>query len=626
MSKDTNIYLKQAKLKGKIAVSSLGKEGYTSTMYVDIYDADTGASRTLSTTGPYLITIDPKGKKKQGIEFCVAATASQSSSRITFSNVKRGLSKDDWDDAGGYTNALAWAVGTEVGFTTDHFNTEFLRDILGGNRDVPTGVKHAGTQSFKGQLGFLYTPAFLTCGSSPTTAVATWEAVTDGAFQLTIDGTARSITALDFTNVGSLDQVASVIQAGIRTVTSGLEEVEWNGTAFLIKSGATTSSSAMTVLTAGASGTDISGAGATAFLDGDTGHGTVTAKNKGFIISGTVADATEMNALTGVANGAEIYVTGEGVKYDYLAGSWVAREAGGTFPNASTTVAGKVEEATTAEMGAGTAAGATGARLFVNSGNLVKTSSGAGDENKIPVLGGAGSLAVGFMPTNVQEANTFFGATDITGAEAETLTDGSDASTKHVHDMVTNLRLDGRMMVIDGWDSATATLGTVSKGTYLSLQTNASNGATGYVYTLPYPLNTSLHDKNPKWMCWVYGPSSVCDSIWGFWDNTLTFPANGALTADHAAFIADDNVLYASVADGSTQTKSATVGAANAQAFYCIEYSGGHYLFYINNVLVWTSTANEPNSVLNYTGVGTITRENVAKVIYCGHGITTFDI
>lgn len=35
--------------------------------------------------------------------------------------------------------------------------------------------------------------------------------------------------------------------------------------------------------------------------------------------------------------------------------------------------------------------------------------------------------------TNIQEANTFFGATDITGAEAEMLSDGSNASALHGH-------------------------------------------------------------------------------------------------------------------------------------------------------------------------------------------------
>jgi len=36
--------------------------------------------------------------------------------------------------------------------------------------------------------------------------------------------------------------------------------------------------------------------------------------------------------------------------------------------------------------------------------------------------------------TNIAESDTFFGASDITGAEAETLSDGSDAAALHIHD------------------------------------------------------------------------------------------------------------------------------------------------------------------------------------------------
>lgn len=67
-------------------------------------------------------------------------------------------------------------------------------------------------------------------------------------------------------------------------------------------------------------------------------------------------------------------------------------------PNASTVVAGKVEIATNAEMGAGTAAGGTGALLVPPNSQLVKTSSGAGDENKLAVLNPVGQFAVGFIP------------------------------------------------------------------------------------------------------------------------------------------------------------------------------------------------------------------------------------
>jgi len=44
--------------------------------------------------------------------------------------------------------------------------------------------------------------------------------------------------------------------------------------------------------------------------------------------------------------------------------------------------------------------------------------------------------AIGLTSANATEANTFFGSTDITGAEAETLTDGSNADSLHTHEIV----------------------------------------------------------------------------------------------------------------------------------------------------------------------------------------------
>lgn len=66
-------------------------------------------------------------------------------------------------------------------------------------------------------------------------------------------------------------------------------------------------------------------------------------------------------------------------------------------PNGSATVKGIFEEATVAEQGTATATGATGARLIPANANLVKTSSGAGDENKIAVLDASGTFANGFI-------------------------------------------------------------------------------------------------------------------------------------------------------------------------------------------------------------------------------------
>lgn len=113
----------------------------------------------------------------------------------------------------------------------------------------------------------------------------------------------------------------------------------------------------------------------------------------------------ERDALT-PANGDFIYNSTAGVMNQYIAGAWAAIGTDATA-NASTTVAGKVEEATVAQLGAGTAAGETGARLFINPSSAVKTSSGAGDENKLAVLNASGQLASGFLGTGSPSSSNF---------------------------------------------------------------------------------------------------------------------------------------------------------------------------------------------------------------------------
>lgn len=59
----------------------------------------------------------------------------------------------------------------------------------------------------------------------------------------------------------------------------------------------------------------------------------------------------------------QVYNSTTGEMNVYQGGAWVALASGSTQPNASTTVAGKVELATQAEFDAGTATGGTGASL-----------------------------------------------------------------------------------------------------------------------------------------------------------------------------------------------------------------------------------------------------------------------
>jgi len=123
-----------------------------------------------------------------------------------------------------------------------------------------------------------YDPAYLTGGSSAEGTFNNWLAVLDGEFAITVDGVAYDVTAIDFTGVTSMADVATYIQTALRTQTTSTETVAWSVDHFVITSVDTTSSSAMTVTSAvgGGVGTDISGAGASNWMDADTGNGVVT--------------------------------------------------------------------------------------------------------------------------------------------------------------------------------------------------------------------------------------------------------------------------------------------------------------------------------------------------------------
>lgn len=149
-----------------------------------------------------------------------------------------------------------------------------------------------GTYNFKITLAGAPTAGYLTGGTSATSVVATWAAVTNGEFVITIDGVAYDITGIDFTGVTTMAGVAAKIQEAIRTATGGLETVAWSTNKFVI-TGLTDVS--VTSAVSGGTGTDISGAGATAFMDAETGRGTATSGSDKRI--GLISLAKDVKAL-----------------------------------------------------------------------------------------------------------------------------------------------------------------------------------------------------------------------------------------------------------------------------------------------------------------------------------------
>lgn len=182
----------------------------------------------------------------------------------------------------------------------------------------------------------IYTPAFLTGGSSAEGTFSNWLAVLDGSFRITVDGSSYNVDGIDFTGVTSMNDVASYIQTALRAATSGAETVVWSTDHFVITSGDTTSSSAISVTTTstGTVGTDISGAGASDWMDCDTGNGVVTnavldkSADSGKIV---VLDSNGVIAATFLDEAAKVdTLTAKGSIYAASAASTPAELAVGT--------------------------------------------------------------------------------------------------------------------------------------------------------------------------------------------------------------------------------------------------------------------------------------------------------
>jgi hypothetical protein len=214
------------------------------------------------------------------------------------------------------------------------------------------------------------------------------------------------------------------------------------------------------------------------------------------------------------------------------------------------------------------------------------------------------------------EAGTFFGSTDMSAAEAETLTDTSDASSLHYHDpyetTIDNLSDNIRYLIGGLGDGMTevATGGTTTRtvmntrlytagaghdsGINRALANDDGAGAaTDYVQFADSPnfsmvIAVSLEQLTNN------------DVFIGFDTAALAAAyADATTAADHVAFMVQDGTLYASVGDGATQTRSDVTGAYTLTDFNRLEIistGGTNAVFKINDTTVATLTTNLPNS------------------------------
>lgn len=154
------------------------------------------------------------------------------------------------------------------------------------------------------------TGAVLTCGANGGN-IAAWQAVGDGAFKITVDGTELDITGLVFTAVTALTDIVGILQTALAGKCGvAYDEVGDVFTFYSLTQGLPNST--ITELSAGSAGTDISGAG---FLNGLSGTGTVTAA------TGEASVAIPAGIYVGDDIAAATVVAGDVSDADLLVGS-----------------------------------------------------------------------------------------------------------------------------------------------------------------------------------------------------------------------------------------------------------------------------------------------------------------
>ena len=176
------------------------------------------------------------------------------------------------------------ALGTHTfGFTNFHFwnvwngNSNYNFSDNGTTGD--TGVSLAGTHDLafeflgNGKCNFYIDGNLVRTGTGINAGTQTFVAgVYDAGMYCYIDGVYKASTE-------SLEYIANAIQNGIRVATSALETVGYSVDHFVITSATTGSTSKILKLTSPSTGADLSGAGATPYLDCAANATEVTGNN-----------------------------------------------------------------------------------------------------------------------------------------------------------------------------------------------------------------------------------------------------------------------------------------------------------------------------------------------------------
>jgi hypothetical protein len=108
-------------------------------------------------------------------------------------------------------------------------NPTFDASFIAEASDIGWGIAISAGSSYgppvrarKGTTGIQAAAAGYAIGTGLVeSSIPAWAAITDGEFNITINGIKKDLTALDFNAVTDLDGVAAVVQAAIRAYTAG---------------------------------------------------------------------------------------------------------------------------------------------------------------------------------------------------------------------------------------------------------------------------------------------------------------------------------------------------------------------------------------------------------------------
>lgn len=228
--------------------------------------------------------------------------------------------------------------------------------------------------------------------------------------------------------------------------------------------------------------------------------------------------------------------------------------------------------------------------------------------------------------TQLTEAGTFFGATDISGAEAETLTDGSNADALHVHSGA--IGLDSANIFSynhDMKETSTLVSGAVNTS-FAGALTFFESSSTGWsiLGALPNVIGQGVATNGLRWddslditvefMAGAFN-GVTGDRTWGMMTSAVSTYNDTSIA--RVCFGIDGTTIYAVTCTGAAATTTDVTGAytvANLNHYKIVFNPGTDAKFYINGTLVHTETLTLPTSTSNvYIGAsGSASGEDVA--------------